>query len=280
MSKNVKLDSKNRNINLDIIRCIAIFSVISVHFFLNSGFYNVPVMGKRMYIMVLMRTFFMICVPLFILLTGYLASKNTLSKKYYKKIIPDIVTYVLASLICIMYKKYYLGINVGIKSGLLSILDFTASNYAWYVEMYIGLFLLIPFLNIIYNNLTSKGQKQALVLTFVALTVLPTLLNIFNFNSLSWWLNPASSDSFAKIVPSWWASIYPITYYYIGCYLKEFKINLKSVISFILILLAVIGFGSFNYYRCFGVPFKWASYSNFGGIERVVISCLLSFLYI
>lgn len=48
---------KQRNINLDIIRCVAVFFVISVHFFLNNGFYSEIVVGKRMYIMVMMRTF-------------------------------------------------------------------------------------------------------------------------------------------------------------------------------------------------------------------------------
>lgn len=31
---------KKRNINIDLIKCIAVFSVISVHFFLNNGFYD------------------------------------------------------------------------------------------------------------------------------------------------------------------------------------------------------------------------------------------------
>lgn len=38
---------KSRNINLDLIRCLAVFSVISVHFFLNTGFYDEEVIGKK-----------------------------------------------------------------------------------------------------------------------------------------------------------------------------------------------------------------------------------------
>lgn len=29
---------KKRNINIDLIKCVAVFSVISVHFFANVGF--------------------------------------------------------------------------------------------------------------------------------------------------------------------------------------------------------------------------------------------------
>lgn len=30
---------KKRNINIDLIKCVAVFSVISVHFFANVGLY-------------------------------------------------------------------------------------------------------------------------------------------------------------------------------------------------------------------------------------------------
>ena len=44
---------KERNIGLDITRIIAFASVPLVHFFLNSGFYDIPVAGMKMYIMVI-----------------------------------------------------------------------------------------------------------------------------------------------------------------------------------------------------------------------------------
>jgi len=74
---------KKRNPSLDIIRCIALFSVISVHFFLNNGFYGEIVIGKTMYIATIFRSMFMVCVPLFLVLTGYLMSGKKLSKTYY-----------------------------------------------------------------------------------------------------------------------------------------------------------------------------------------------------
>lgn len=64
--------TKTRDIGLDITRIVAFISVVSVHFFLNSSFYDTPVLGKRMYAMTIMRTAFMVCVPLFMILSGYL----------------------------------------------------------------------------------------------------------------------------------------------------------------------------------------------------------------
>lgn len=51
-----------REASLDVVRVFAVFSVIAVHYFLNSGFYDNPVIGERMYLMVTIRQFFMICV--------------------------------------------------------------------------------------------------------------------------------------------------------------------------------------------------------------------------
>lgn len=56
---------KERDINLDLIRSVAVIGVISVHFFLNTGFYQETVVGKRMAIMVSMRTFCM-CSSIFV----------------------------------------------------------------------------------------------------------------------------------------------------------------------------------------------------------------------
>ena len=35
-------------------------------------------------------------------------------------------------------------------------------QYSWYVNMYIGLFILIPFLNTIWQNLKTEKQKKYL----------------------------------------------------------------------------------------------------------------------
>ena len=72
-----------RNINLDIIRTIALISVISIHFPLHIGFYSIPVTTFPDYVMCLIVMASQVCVPLFLLLTGYLKSNCTLSKNYY-----------------------------------------------------------------------------------------------------------------------------------------------------------------------------------------------------
>lgn len=266
---------QSRNATLDIIRIVAAFTVLSVHFFLHNGFYSQIVEGVPMYIMVLMRTLFSVCVPLFMILTGYLMSHKMLSRKYYSGISKTLIIFVLATLACMIFKTIHDNEPFTLKSFILGTLDFTGANYSWYIEMYIGLFLLIPFLNLAYNKLKNKRQKQVLVLTLVFLTIIPTLFNIFNFDNPAWWSDPKTSDTFAKLVPSWWMGFYPITYYFTGCYIREYGIKLKTKSTLVLFLLAILIFGSFNFYRSFGTTFKSGSYVYWYGIEPYVLSVLL-----
>ena len=93
---------KKRDSSLDILRIIAVFTVLSVHFFLHNGFYSQTIEGTPMYVAVVMRTLFSVCVPLFMLLTGYLMSKKELSKKYYSGITKTLVVFVISTLACMI----------------------------------------------------------------------------------------------------------------------------------------------------------------------------------
>lgn len=266
---------QSRNASMDIIRIVAAFTVLSVHFFLHNGFYSQIVEGVPMYIMVLTRTLFSVCVPLFMILTGYLMSHKTLSRKYYSGISKTLIIFVLATLACMIFKTVHDNEPFSLKSFILGTLDFTGANYSWYIEMYIGLFLLVPFLNLAYNKLKNKRQKQVLVLTLVFLTIIPTLFNIFNFDNPAWWSDPKSSDTFAKLVPSWWMGFYPIAYYFTGCYIREYGIRLKTKSMLVLFLLAILIFGTFNFYRSYGTTFKSGIYVYWYGFEPYILSVLL-----
>lgn len=264
-----------RNYSLDLVRIMALFSVISVHFFLNSGYYNQSMLGKRMYLMTVMRTFFMVCVPLFLVLTGYLMSNKSLCRQYYRGLLKTIGIYIAASIVCIIYKSLFLDAKVSVSVIVKGILDFSAADYSWYVEMYIGLFLLIPFLNIIYKNLESKKQKWLLIITMLVLTSFPNVLNIYNFDVEGWWKAPILSSEYRKIFPSWWNAIFPLTYYYIGCYLKEYGMKIKKSANIALLLIAVMVFGTFNYYRSYGGEFVWGEYQSWGALPNVIMTLLV-----
>lgn len=274
-----------RNLNLDLTRCAAVFSVVAVHFFLNSGYYNTPVAGTEMLISTLLRTMFMVCVPLFLLLTGYLMSEKQIElegkklRSFYGKISSVIIPYVIITVLILIWRIFYQHEELTFKNCLFTLLDY--AHYSWYVEMYIGLYLLIPFLNVIWRNLETEKSQRALVIVLLAITTLPTLINIWNFNTDGWWSQPASDGTYNDIIPEWWVTIYPFTYYFIGAYIKkniDFS-KFKPHVYLAVFLLSVVSFGVFNYWRSEGVNFIWGSWCGWNGFQNVSTSVLL-FMFI
>lgn len=266
---------KVRNPNMDILRIIAVLCVIGIHFFYHSGYYYTTNDNAVMYFATVLRTLCSVCVPLFMILSGFLLCNKTLKKGYYSGIRKTIIVYILVAIACMIYKSIVGSYTLTPLTFFTSILDFTGANYSWYIEMYIGLFLLVPFLNIIYKNLDSRKQKNILLITLIAITILPSLFNEFRFDSLEWWANPASNTETQKLIPSWWVGIYPITYYFTGCYIREYGTKIKNIYLIIALVVAVFGFGTFNFYRCYGMPFSTSNYVYWSGIEPYVMSVLI-----
>lgn len=252
---------KKRNINIDLVKCVAVFSVISVHFFANVGLYKNLIVGNKMYIGVIFRTLFMICVPLFMLTTGYLMKNKILNKKYYFGVLRVLIIYILSTLLYLAYDAIYNDGIFNVKYVIKSILGINV-GYSWYIKMYLGLFLLIPFINLIFNNLKDKKQKQILILTMLTLT---SFQGIFNIKYI--------------LIPDWWISIYPLTYYFIGCYLREYKVNINKYLNVILFIVVLIISGLINIYFSKGNKFVWGTYNDWGSIFNLLLSVLV-FIFI
>lgn len=203
-------DKKRRDYGLDAARAAAGILVLSVHFFLNYGFYSEPVVGKSMLAACMVRALCMACVPLFLLLTGYLCANRKWGKGYYRKLLPILLAYLLAGAACMAFRIHWQGTAFSIREIILVFTDYGACFHSWYIEMYIGLFLLSPFFNAAWHSLDEKGQK-ALMLTLIGLTALPSLTN-----------------QLGPILPDWWMEIYPLTFYAVGAWLREHPIKLKA----------------------------------------------------
>lgn len=200
---------KQRHFGIDLARTVAITLVLSAHAFLYNGYYEQPLQGAAMACATILRMAFISAVPMFLILTGFLCINRRWSKGYYRKLLPVLLVYLLASVVCILVKRFWVGEAMSLLGVFRRILEFSAAPYGWYVEMYIGLFLIMPFLNAGWNAL-DDGKRKVLVITLAAMTALPALIN-----------------QIYQIVPEWWTGIYPLTYYFLGAWLKEHPIKAK-----------------------------------------------------
>ncbi len=177
-----------------------------------------------MFLQAMFIPLFLTGVPLFLMLTGYLNTKKVVSRKYYKGCIRVLLSYLFFSIITILFRKYYLHEELSWLKWGLKIFDFSAIPYAWYIEMWIGLFLLTPFLNMLYKAVPTLRQKQVLILTLYVMTALPDLLNRYGL----------------YLVPGFWSSVYPLSFYFLGCYIYEYKPRVspwKLIVSIVVLSL-------------------------------------------
>ena len=215
---------KKRLFGPDLVRALACIFVLGVHFYLYTGFYDRPYQGAAMMISVPIRMALMTCVPLFMMLSGYLCVGKKWSAGYYKGLIPILLAYIVSGIFCVVFMHFNEGIPAGPLSIARRLLDFTAVPYGWYVEMYIGLFLIIPLINAGWNAL-PKGGKLCIMLAFFLLGILP---NVTNYTY--------------QLLPDFWLATYPLAYYTAGAWLKDYPVKIKGhwlILGWIAFSLAV-----------------------------------------
>ena len=260
--------TKKRSLGLDIIRMVAILGVFITHSIAYKGVINVDHLSFKWTFYMILRFFAMSSVPLFLLLTGYLNNKKEISKKYYKGIIPILISYICISLLEIIATAIFDGVTIDWEMVIIQILNFTANGYAWYFEMYIGLFLLIPFLNILYDNLPAKKEKLILVSSLAFLTFIPQIVKSFKYGDL--WLN---------ITPDYWQIIYPITYFYIGKMIKEFKPNFNIIKRIGLFIVALSIPCTFCYIYSTETEYAWYIFNGFEAITNAFTAVTIFLMF-
>lgn len=204
---------RERETGLDIIKALATFLVVCVHFYLSIGYYQTPIVTPKMYVMTFVRWGCMIAVPLFLMCTGYFKANKTVCKSHYISLVPIIVCYIILCSIRMVVENLMYGKIHTLSSAIKSLLTYQS---AWYVGMYIGLMLICPFLNKMWKA-CNKSEHDILIVSLIAISmVYPIVQYIF---------------------PSYFQYIYPITYYFIGVYIREYQVKANKLLMVVGIVL-------------------------------------------
>jgi len=178
----------------DLLRCLALLGVVTFHSFLYNGYYGEPQKGLAMWLSGSARWLSVSCVGLFLMLTGYLKWQKTDIRSCYRGLLPVLLGYALAAVITIPIRHFCFADVRTFWEWVSAFFSFHALYYGWYVEMYVGLLLLIPFL----NRLLEKLQLKLLLTLAAVLLILTALPGIL------------------PVLPDYWRSCYPVTYYILG----------------------------------------------------------------
>ncbi|MCD8398139.1 MAG: acyltransferase family protein [Lachnospiraceae bacterium] len=256
---------KKRYFGMDVVRILALCLLYWLHFFLRNGFYSKPVDNPVMIVAVSGRIIFMCCVPLFLMITGYLKCGKEWSRDYYFSLLPILISWVMISFICIGYKILVAGTEKTLYGWAVEFFNFSGANYGWYIEMYIGLLLMSPFINLAWKAAESRKMHRLMVAVMVFLTILPKTVNVLMLDG----------GNTLNLIPNYWVNLYFITYYIIGCYIRTYQPKVSRAACFTGIVCVALTFAFINYMTGHGAKIGEGYTISYNHAGTAVIAVLL-----
>lgn len=273
---------KHRDTGLDVTRILAFLFVVNVHAFVYNGFYDTVIHAPTDALLIFFRILFAGCVPLFLMLSGYLmcGKQVDLEEKgafgqYLRKVSGVVLTYVLCALTISLVRRFYLRQGMTWRELFFSIFSF--GQYSWYMNMYLGLYLMLPALNLIWAHAGGRRGHRIVVCCLLVLTALPSFLNGFDLTTPGVLLRPILYDARTPILPNWWERLYPVTYYFLGAYLRT-HVQMKQLRTgklLALLLLCLSAFTAFNLWQSWGRTFYLGAWLEDYGWQSAVAAVLV-----
>ena len=236
----------------DIVRVVAAFFMVAVHFFMECGYYATLMNTPVMFILTVERWLFMCCVPLYMMLTGFFKCNKEPDKAHYASLVPVFISYLFFSVLRLLVNNYYYGEPGTVKDGLKMLGDY---SLAWYVGFYISLMAIAPFLNRLWHALKSKKEQHILLISLAAISMVYPLVLL----PVSSETNPVTiiGSILELAVPNYWQMLYPLVYYFLGCYIRENRPRLNKVFLFFVVLAMVFVNATISFVYADGDNFDW-----------------------
>lgn len=213
------MNKKERKSNIELFRILLILMVIILHYFNAEmgGALGHTIPGTINYYLVhLIESLCIVAVNGFILITGYFSYKKGKVQvaKVTNLVLIMIFWGLLLSLITVLFLRPE---NIKNKQVIKDII--MAATNQWFVIVYCILYLLIPFLNKVINNINQNSYKMLLVIGLVFFYLWP-----------SFYTKITVSDGGYGIINF-------VYLYFIGAYIKKYHEDDKHILSPLIIYI-------------------------------------------
>lgn len=223
-----------RNVGLDCLKIIAMLMIVFIHV-IGKGMFRYEANNVEFYkIALFIRIFCIVAVNCYVLITGYFQIES----KFNTKKIINIWGKVLFYSISIYIMLLLLGqVNFNIKDVIKSIFPILTNEY-WFVNCYLLLYILSPFINKMINQLDKKEFKKLLIILLVVFSIFPSVLPV----------------SFTMDNTRGYGIIWFIVLYLIGAYIRLYGNacykNRNNLLTFFLISIVSYGLVILVQYIC------------------------------
>lgn len=260
-----------RNSNLELYRIIVMLLIVAHHYVVNSGLYDVLAQAPfttTSVAMLLFGAWGKTGINCFVMITGWFMCRSRFSWKKVLKLYTQITLYavVIYAIFCITGHEQFQPLKAILKFfPIKSIAD-------GFVSCFLIFYLLIPFLNILIDNMDKRAHATLLIVLLTIFTLLPTIpaFNI-RFNYVEWFCTLYFTAAYirnyglGKISHHTWGwltlaliltasvSIVALTYIYKAGYVHShlpylFVADSNKILAF------AIGVASFMYFKDLNIP--------------------------
>lgn len=200
---------ESRCSNIELFRIILMVFIISHHYVVNSGLtemYSFDNVTSNMIFLQFVGGWGKTATDCFLLITGYYTCVQ--EKANYKKWINlcvEVFFYgFVINLLFLIFKYTPLGIFELIKGmiGLPVILNLKTGEDS-FISLYLVLFLLIPYINKLIKNLSSKEYKQLLLILLAVFSFKSTFMGT-NWEGVSWYVTVYLIGAYLRLHPIKW----------------------------------------------------------------------------
>ncbi len=208
-------ERSKRQSNIELLRIVAACGVIVLHYNnskIGGGYGAVDDGSINQAIMTFFETAFICAVNLYVLISGYFLRDST--KRDLLKPVELLAQLVVFELLFCLIKELPKGEGLTFRI----VLEYFTASY-WFVFVYIALYLISPYINLVWSHLSESGKKTLLIICtglFSVYSILTDLIQHFrpdNSNGLST-IGIRGSQAGYTIVNF-------VLMYLLGCYLRD-----------------------------------------------------------
>ncbi len=162
-----------RQTNIELLRLIAACGVIVLHYNSNTdgAFYIAPDNSINQFILVFLESLSICAVNVFVLISGYFLSRSNI-RDFFKPagLLMQVAVF---AILAFFIEKILIPGSVTIDT----LFEFLFSSN-WYIYVFIALYMISPFINVMWKALNTAGKRILLAFSFFFFSVYPTFIDV------------------------------------------------------------------------------------------------------
>ena len=173
-------ETKKRNIGLDSLRIISMIMIVFLHYLGKGGLLDIKNTSNAYHIIYyFIEALCIIAVNCYVLISGYFLIKSKFKWKKVLQLWLETLFYSIFVYVIIVV----LGLKeVDIKGIIKSLFPIVTKQY-WFINIYLVMYILSPFLNKLINNMNKKEYQKLLIILIICFSIISVFPDAYTLDS-------------------------------------------------------------------------------------------------